>query len=400
MSVPAWRDVERTGPGTLAGRYLRGFWQPVYRAQDVPAGRAVPGQIMSEKFTIYRGEGGEAHVVAFRCAHRGTQLSTGWVEGDCIRCLYHGWKYDASGQCVEQPGEDEAFAGKVRIKSYPTREYLGLIFAYLGDGEPPEFPRLPDFEVPGVLEACIPEYWPCNYFNRIDNGCDGAHVRFTHREAIARSGSGRRLTMPTSVVPEETESGVRQVSLLGGRPADSYHYFHMPNLSQTQAYSRVEGSLEDARNLVVDRISWRVPYDDDSTVSFSLDLVYLHGEEGEVYRARRRQTEERIAREFPPPELGDAVLASKRRVRDMDMRMSTAALFSVEDYVTQVGQGHPDRSADRLGRMDAGIILLRNIWYRELRALEEGRPLKQWQPPRGITRAAATAAGAGNGKNA
>lgn len=78
-------SIVYTGPGTLAGRYLRMFWQPVYRAEDLAPGRAMPIRIMSEDFTLYRGEGGIPHVVAFRCAHRGTQLSAGWVEEDCIR---------------------------------------------------------------------------------------------------------------------------------------------------------------------------------------------------------------------------------------------------------------------------------------------------------------------------
>ena len=90
MSAENSLDLYRTEPGSLAGRYLRSFWQPVYRAKDLPAGEAVPLRIMSEDFTLYRGESGKPHVVAFRCAHRGTQLSAGWVEDDCIRCFYHG----------------------------------------------------------------------------------------------------------------------------------------------------------------------------------------------------------------------------------------------------------------------------------------------------------------------
>ncbi|MBM2811214.1 MAG: hypothetical protein HW416_1973, partial [Chloroflexi bacterium] len=88
-----WRDFVHTGPDTLAGRYLRTFWHPVYLAKDLAPGRATPIHIMGEDFTLYRGETGTPHIVAFRCAHRGTQLSTGWVEGDEIRCFYHGWKY-------------------------------------------------------------------------------------------------------------------------------------------------------------------------------------------------------------------------------------------------------------------------------------------------------------------
>src|SRR5207253_760756 len=104
-----WLDVAHVGPNTLAGRYLRRFWHPVYLARDLPPGRAKPVRIMGEDFTLYRGEGGTAHAVAFRCAHRGTQLSTGWVEGDEIRCFYHGWKYGPDGQCAEQPAEPEPF---------------------------------------------------------------------------------------------------------------------------------------------------------------------------------------------------------------------------------------------------------------------------------------------------
>ena len=96
--IPDYKDFVHTGPGTLSGRYLRLFWQPVCRSKDLAPGHTKPIRIMGENFTLYRGEQG-AHVVDFRCAHRGTQLSAGWVEGDCLRCVYHGWRYDSSGQC-------------------------------------------------------------------------------------------------------------------------------------------------------------------------------------------------------------------------------------------------------------------------------------------------------------
>src|SRR5688500_16288737 len=92
-------DFSHVGPDDLAGRYLRRFWHPVHRSQDLPAGRALPLKILNEDFTLYRGESGQVHAVAFRCAHRLTQLNTGWVEGEHIRCRYHGWTYDGTGQC-------------------------------------------------------------------------------------------------------------------------------------------------------------------------------------------------------------------------------------------------------------------------------------------------------------
>src|SRR5438270_69450 len=121
-------QVWETGPNTLSGQFLRRFWHPVFRAEDLRPGYAVPIRILSERHTLYRGETGIAHIVSFRCAHRGTQLSTGHVEDDCLRCVYHGWKYAGDGQCVEQPREEPEFAARIRIPAVPTREYLGLIW--------------------------------------------------------------------------------------------------------------------------------------------------------------------------------------------------------------------------------------------------------------------------------
>jgi len=92
---------DRTGPGTTAGRYMRQYWMPVALSIEIAPGRAKTIQVLSEKFTLYRGVTGAAHLVANYCAHRNTILGTGWVEGEEIRCFYHGWKYDGSGQCTE-----------------------------------------------------------------------------------------------------------------------------------------------------------------------------------------------------------------------------------------------------------------------------------------------------------
>ena len=184
--APEWSDFTHTGPGTLAGRYMRMFWQPVYLADDLPAGRTKPIRIMSEDFTLYRGESGQPHLMAFRCAHRGTQLSTGWVEGDNLRCFYHGWTYDGSGQCVEQPAEPEPFCSRIKIRSYPVREYLGLIWAYLGEGEPPPFRRVPQLEAED--ELCIAgtigggRVLPFNYVNNMEN--DPGHVPLDRKSVV------------------------------------------------------------------------------------------------------------------------------------------------------------------------------------------------------------------------
>jgi 5,5'-dehydrodivanillate O-demethylase len=232
-----------------------------------------------------------------------------------------------------------------------------------------------------VQEVGPPEYWPCNYFNRIDNIPDAGHVIFTHHESIMRAGRPDRLTA-RSVHSEETEYGTRTTIAVAGR-APEYLHFHMPNVNQVRAQVQMEGSLEDAASLWADRLFWRVPVDDEHCVSFVVELIHLTGEAAEAYKERRRQTQEAIA--ASPNEIAEAVLAGRVRLKELDQRLSTYKLFWVEDYVTQVGLGSiADRANERLGRMDVGVILLRKIWERELRALAEGRPLTEWTTPAGL----------------
>src|SRR3977135_4110169 len=122
MSSITETDFEHTGQGRPAGYLLRQRWQPVSAADELVTGQAVPLKILHLELTLYRGEDGAAHVIAGRCAHRGVLLSVGMVEGACIRCRYHGWQYDETGQCVDQPAEPKGFAEKIRIASYPVEE--------------------------------------------------------------------------------------------------------------------------------------------------------------------------------------------------------------------------------------------------------------------------------------
>jgi len=383
MDKVAYEDFIQTGPGTLAGRYLRSFWQPIYRTEDLVAGRTVPVKLLGEEFTLYRGESGQAHLLAYRCAHRGTQLSTGWVEGDCVRCRYHGWKYDQDGHCVEQPGEKSAVASKVKIRSYPIKEYLGLVFAYLGEGEPPPFRRFPDFERDFVLEVGLPEVWPCNYWNRMDNQGDGQHVPWAHRDTILRVGRADQL-VDRAIESEETEYGMR-TSMRAPEKPDAFLHFHMPNINQTRSRVRVEGSLQDAAGMWSDRLFFLLPVDDASCVMFTVDVIHLLGDTADAYRERRKQAERvdmlEVAR------VAEEILTGRMDLSDVDPTWSSYKTFMIEDYLTQVGQGKvADRGpgVEHLGRVDKGVVFLRLLWLRELAQLAEGKPLKRWHTPAGL----------------
>ena len=292
-----FNDLEHTGPDTLVGRYLRTFWHPVSISEQLQPGWAVPIKIMNEQFTLYRGDGGTPHLVDLRCAHRGTQLSTGWVEDDCIRCRYHGWMYDGSGHCVEQPLEKPSFADRIRIRSCPVEEYLGLIFAYLGEGDPPPLPRYPRMEREGLLEWA---YTPraCNYFNELEN--DPEHVPFTHRDPKLPRGVFR---MADDVRVEESAWGIAQYRSYRGTMLIVQH--GMPNIRST------------AHGRGAEVFRFKVPVDDEHLVSFEVELFPMSAEEAAQRRANR-QSHGMGGDNEARAELAQEILAGKRRLLDVD----------------------------------------------------------------------------------
>lgn len=355
------RELFRTGPDTPGGRYMRSFWHPVFVAENLKSGWAKPIRILGESFTLYRGETGTPHGVAFRCAHRGMQLSAGWVEGDCLRCRFHGWKYEGSGQCVEIPTEDDSTAKTVRIRSYPVREYLGFIFAYLGEGEAPAFPRYPDFEEGG--ELWVETYTrACNFANNMEN--DPVHIPFTHREA--EMFRNRPIDIPLRVEAEESEWGL---TLRSKFPSGWSHVNERgwPNITSFKSPRRQDRS----------HLTWRVPIDDEHHWSFQVDVMYHRdSKQAQMYQQQHAARTGKIGRSYI--ELGEAVLRGDIRIQDIEGD-DTANMIWIQDYVTQVGQGPlSERKSERLIRSDVGVLLYRKIWEREVTAFNQGMPTKRW----------------------
>ncbi len=389
-------ELEPVGPGTPAGRYLRLFWHPVMRAKDLPAGRARPLEVLGEKFTIYRGEDGTPHVVAYACPHRGTPLSLGWVEGDDLRCRYHGWRFDGAGQCLEQPNEDRPFSDKIKMASHPTREYLGLIFAYLGEGEAPPFRHYPDLDRPGVVTTDPPEVLPCTYWNKFDN--DHGHRAWVHRATALRKNRRDILVVRHEEV-EETVYGWRGIRTVKGDqgdmtsslgtvsgaqasaqnalgPARNTHWF-MPNTRLFFQRSRAPGF--EASGLWETKAAWVVPINDTSHAAFDVTVAPVEGAEAERYAAARSTQEEEAEDRW---DLAERILAGEMTLEDLPDEMTAYTSFTIEDYVTQVGQGSlKDRSRENIGPSEHRTILLRRLWLREVNALVAGRPLTDWQVP-------------------
>jgi 5,5'-dehydrodivanillate O-demethylase len=375
-------DLEPVGPGTPAGRYLRQFWQPVMRLKDLPPGRAKPLEILGEMFTVYRAEDGTPHVTAYRCPHRGTPLSLGWVEGDSLRCRYHGWRYDGNGRCVEQPNEDRPFCDRIQLRSHPVREYAGLVFAFLGDAEPPPFPRYPDMDRPGVIVTDPVEVLPCSYWNRFDN--DHSHIPWVHRATALRTGRNDLLVIRHERV-EETEYGWRgHRSIKGEEPggetglgkARLTHWF-MPNVRLFFAPCRAKGFH--GRDLWDTKMVWTVPVNDSSHAAFDVTHTPVEGEDARAFRAAREEQEEEHDTRW---DLAEKILAGEMTLEDLPADMTAYTSFTIEDYCTQVGQGPVrGRGVENLAPTDARLVLLRRLWLREVGAMISGRKLTPWKIP-------------------
>ena len=375
-------DLEPVGSATPSGRYLRLFWQPVLRARDLRPKQAKPIEILDERFTLYRGEPGDCHLVDFRCPHRGTQLSLGWVEGNNLRCRYHGWAFDQSGQCIEQPDVETSSAHKVKVRSYPTREYLGLIFAFLGEGEAPAFPHYPDLERPGVVITDPVEVLPCSFWNRLDN--DHSHIPWVHRATALRKGRNDLLVHRHETVAETPYGWMGIRSVKGGRAEAERilelgrltHYF-MPNVRLFWAPTRAKGF--DGRALWDTKMVWTVPINDRSHAAFDVTHTPLEGADAQAYAASRAGQESESEERW---DLAAQVMAGELTLEELPDALSAYTSFAIEDYVTQVGQGTVSgRGQERLVGTDAKLILLRRLWMREVSALIEGRPLTRWEIP-------------------
>jgi phthalate 4,5-dioxygenase len=178
--------LTQTGPGAPMGQLFRRYWIPVMHADELggPDSDPVRVKLLSERLLAFRDTQGRIGLIDEFCAHRGVSLWFGRNEESGIRCPYHGWKYDATGQCVEVPSEpsESGFCNKIKLKGYPCVELGDVIWTYMG---PPELkPPLPGFEwtrVPSSHRFVSRRQQECNYLQAMEGGIDSVHLSFLHR---------------------------------------------------------------------------------------------------------------------------------------------------------------------------------------------------------------------------
>ena len=361
--------LTQTGKDTEMGKLLRKFWHPIELSSHVDINAAIPVKVLGEELTLYRGASGALHLVGGRCAHRRTLLHTGWVLGEEIRCIYHGWQFNAAGDCVKRPAENDTGMPLTKIAGYPVREYQGLVFAYLGEGEAPAFdlPRKPLTEREGAMVANGMERWDNNWFQQIENSMDAVHVSFVHM-ALTVGAFGQAVT---TAIPElsyeETSSGIRQTAKRAEnniRQSDwtfpNNNHITVPGLTPEDPW--------------LDTFVWMTPNDDLNTTRF---MIYcLPPGASEASRFRFKNYFDKYGK-YDPAAHHDELFSSRVWKNPED---TYVGLTAAQDYLSIRGQERLTRREDEiLGKSDLGIVTLRRLFWRELDLVQANQPTKPWR---------------------
>lgn len=202
--------LTRIGPGTACGAVLRSYWQPVALVDEFDARldprmaqRAVKAvRVLGQDLVLFKDAAGRWGLLDRDCPHRGADLSFGRHEGDGLRCPFHGWKFDATGRCMETPAEPTGskLCERVRQRSYPVLEKSGILFGWFGEeGKAPPFPDFDCFAAPATHTFSFKGLWHCNWLQAFEVGIDPAHPSFLHRflqdaplEAIGENAAGKQ----------------------------------------------------------------------------------------------------------------------------------------------------------------------------------------------------------------
>ena len=172
----------RVGPGTPMGELMRRYWHPVAAVAELDENPVKAVKILGESLVVYRDRKGGYGLIDDTCPHRRISLEYGIPENEGLRCPYHGWLFDGSGQCLEMPAEspESTFPSRVKIKGYPAEELGGLVFAYLGPAPAPLLPRWDLYVMDNVVRDIGSTVIPCNWMQCMENSLDPTHTEWLH----------------------------------------------------------------------------------------------------------------------------------------------------------------------------------------------------------------------------
>jgi phthalate 4,5-dioxygenase oxygenase subunit len=374
--------ITRVGPGTPMGDVMRRYWIPILLDWEVkdPDCDPVRVRVLGEDLVAFRDTEGRLGLLANACPHRRVSLYFGRNEENGLRCVYHGWKFDVTGQCVDMPNEPATsnFRSKVHTTAYPVVEAGNTIWAYMGAKE--NQPPLPKFDwttVPDTHRGISRLWQECNWVQALEGGIDTSHSSFLHNNNLSDLTSMRtRSTAPiVEVAPTGygyTYSSTRALSHEEGNYVRTYHYvlpFHQLRAQQTRNsggyyMSKIAGHC------------W-VPIDDENTMVFN--WTYTYGDEPlpEADRALRGSGNELYVDIDP----ANQFRSYRTRANDymLDRYVQRTQTFTgisginTQDRALQETMGViADRSLEKLGTSDRAIIMARKLLVEAVHVVEDG----------------------------
>ncbi len=352
------RLLTEVGAGSPMGELLRRYWLPIAAVSEFESISVKTVRLLGEDLTLYKDLSGTFGLVDRHCPHRRADTSYGFVEECGLRCNYHGWLFDENGRCTEQPYEDVAapqarFKDKVRIKAYPVEAHAGLLWAYLGPEPRPLVPNWEPFTWKNGFVQIVFAEVPCNWLQCQENSIDPVHFEWMHMNWSVRLEAAER----------------------GGDKLGPYSPRHLKLAFEEFDYGFVYRRIREGMNecdpmwtvgrvclwpnalFTGDHFEWRVPIDDENTLSVTWAFSRVP-KESEPY------VQERIPAWHGP-------------VKEAESGRWISSHIMNQDFVAWVGQGViADRTQEHLGTSDAGILMLRKRFQNDLEAIGRGEDPK------------------------
>ncbi len=361
--------LTRTGPGTPMGELFRQYWIPALLAEELPENDSEPVRVklLSERLIAFRDSQGRYGLVDEFCAHRGASMWFARNEDSGLRCPYHGWKYDVTGQCVDVPSEPEnsTFCANVKLTAYPLVKVGDILWTYMGDAT--NSPPLPEFEfilVPEAQTFTSKRWQESNWLQALEGGIDSSHVSWLHSgdlesDPLFKGAQGNKYNtadLKPHFEVAESEGGL----LIGARRntenEDEYYWRITPWVmpSFTAVPPRGDHPMHG---------HFWVPIDDENCWVYTFDyhpVRNLTSEEVQAMRDGFGVHSENIPGTYRPVQNKDNDYLMDRESQRRGENFSGIRGIAIQDASLQESMGPiVDRSRERLVPTDTGIIKAR-----------------------------------------
>jgi 5,5'-dehydrodivanillate O-demethylase len=380
LSVEQNERLARVGPGTPGGELMRRYWHPVTAVSQMNDKYTMKVRLLGEDLVLYKDRSGTFGLIDPLCPHRRMGMIYGIPENNGLRCPYHGWVMDETGQCIEQPYEETVDAGagfkdKIKVKAYPVQEMAGLLFTYMGPSPAPLLPRWDVYTAEDVVRDIGYAHLDCNWLQCQENSLDPVHLEWLHvvwtNFVVEMLGETRKpLTAKKhqEIGFDNFEYGIikRRVTEGGDKEDTAWadgHPIVFPNMLRQGA----SGDGVGGGGLLGPAFQIRTPIDDYNTAHWYVACyAKVEGEEDQ-------RPEEIPFYTVPVPHLDE----------NNQPRWELLDSNSAQDPAAWITQGKiSDRDQEHLGRSDIGIIQFRQMLEENIRLVEQGKdPMNVFRDP-------------------